>query len=103
MPTGLVSLYCHLADDRTAEDSVMHVTLTKLQRGETWPAVLKGHELDPLTQQQDQQRLLLERFQREVSAVWGGVAVLCTSPSRHCVHASASSQLPRLLRHSRTV
>lgn len=35
-------------------------------QGETWQAVIKGHELDPVAQQQDQQRLLLERFQREV-------------------------------------
>eukprot|EP00775_Hariotina_reticulata_P010064 gene10064-10219_t len=33
--------------------------------GEPWPAAIHGHELDPITQQQDQQRLLLERFQRE--------------------------------------
>jgi hypothetical protein len=37
-------------------------------QGETWQAVIKGHELDPMSQQQDQQRLLLERFQREVRA-----------------------------------
>lgn len=36
-------------------------------QGETWQAVIKGHEVDPMSQQQDQQRLLLERFQREVS------------------------------------
>jgi hypothetical protein len=36
-------------------------------QGEPWAAVIKGHELDPMTQQQDQQRLMLERFQREVS------------------------------------
>lgn len=41
-------------------------TLHVLLQGETWPAVLRGHELDPMTAQQDQQRLLLERFQREV-------------------------------------
>lgn len=35
-------------------------------QGEPWQAVIKGHELDMLAQQQDQQRLLLERFQREV-------------------------------------
>lgn len=35
-------------------------------QGETWQAVIKGHELDPMAQQQDQQRLMLERFQREV-------------------------------------
>lgn len=38
-------------------------------QGETWQAVIKGHELDPMSQQQDQQRLLLERFQREVRAL----------------------------------
>jgi hypothetical protein len=35
-------------------------------QGEPWLAVLQGHELDPVKQQEDQQRLLLERFQREV-------------------------------------
>jgi hypothetical protein len=35
-------------------------------QGEPWLAVLQGHELDPAKQQEDQQRLLLERFQREV-------------------------------------
>lgn len=35
-------------------------------QGEPWLAVLQGHELDPAKQQADQQRLLLERFQREV-------------------------------------
>lgn len=38
-------------------------------QGETWQAVIQGHEVDPMSQQQDQQRLLLERFQREVSRV----------------------------------
>jgi hypothetical protein len=42
-----------------------HLLLSGAQ-GETWQAVIKGHELDPMAQQQDQQRLLLERFQREV-------------------------------------
>jgi hypothetical protein len=42
------------------------VTLTKLEAGEPWPAVIRGHEVDVLTQQQEQQRLMLERFQREV-------------------------------------
>jgi hypothetical protein len=36
------------------------------EQGEPWLAVLQGHELDPAKQQEDQQRLLLERFQREV-------------------------------------
>eukprot|EP00879_Flechtneria_rotunda_P012894 GHRR01013466.1.p1 GENE.GHRR01013466.1~~GHRR01013466.1.p1 ORF type:complete len:156 (+),score=25.37 GHRR01013466.1:309-776(+) len=64
----------------TLEDQVMHVTLTKLEQGEPWLAVIKGHELDPATQQQDQQRLLLERFQQEhpgfdfSSATFNGMA-----------------------------
>lgn len=44
-------------------------------KGETWQALIKGHELNPVAQQQDQQRLLLERFQREVrqKLVWAGL------------------------------
>eukprot|EP00879_Flechtneria_rotunda_P031323 GHRR01034204.1.p1 GENE.GHRR01034204.1~~GHRR01034204.1.p1 ORF type:complete len:143 (+),score=28.90 GHRR01034204.1:283-711(+) len=51
-----------------------------LLQGEPWLAVIKGHELDPATQQQDQQRLLLERFQQEhpgfdfSSATFNGMA-----------------------------
>ncbi len=39
-----------------------------LPQGEPWRSALRGHELDPVTQQQDQQRLMLERFQNEVRA-----------------------------------
>lgn len=53
-----------------AEDGELHVTLTKLEAGDPWPAVIKGHEVDPLTQQKEQQRLMLERFQREVRRVF---------------------------------
>lgn len=48
------------------EDGELTISLTKLQPGEPWPAAIKGHEPDALTQQQEQQRLMLERFQREV-------------------------------------
>jgi hypothetical protein len=51
---------------RAAEDGELHVTLTKLEAGDPWPAVLVGHEVDAVTQQKEQQRLMLERFQREV-------------------------------------
>ncbi|KAJ9519370.1 hypothetical protein QJQ45_023166 [Haematococcus lacustris] len=33
--------------------------------GEPWPSALRGHEADPLTQQRDTERLMLERFQQE--------------------------------------
>ncbi len=49
----------------TLEDATLHITLQKLQPGEPWPSAMAGHALDPLAAQQDQQRLLLERFQQE--------------------------------------
>jgi len=35
------------------------------RQGEPWAAALAGHALDPLRQQSEQKRLLLERFQEE--------------------------------------
>jgi len=35
-------------------------------QGEPWPSALKGHDLNPALQQQETQRLMLERFQAEV-------------------------------------
>ncbi|GFR49668.1 hypothetical protein Agub_g11814, partial [Astrephomene gubernaculifera] len=49
----------------TLEDGVLHVSLTKLDDGEPWPSALSGHLLDPVAQQADTQRLMLERFQVE--------------------------------------
>ncbi|PNW79853.1 hypothetical protein CHLRE_08g369400v5 [Chlamydomonas reinhardtii] len=49
----------------TLEDGVLHVSLTKLEEGEPWRSAIAGHDLDPATQQADQQRLMLERFQAE--------------------------------------
>ena len=54
------------------EDGELPISLTKLEAGQPWPSVIKGHEADPVTQQQDQQRLMLERFQREVGATQAG-------------------------------
>ena len=61
------------------EDGELHISLTKLEQGDPWPSAIKGHEMDVVTQQAEQQRLMLERFQREVRArahvqlacVWG--------------------------------
>lgn len=36
------------------------------EQGEPWIAALAGHHVDPLKQQAEQQRLMLERFQQEV-------------------------------------
>jgi hypothetical protein len=42
-------------------------------QGEPWPSAIKGHELDPFARQKEQQRILLERFQVEVSVAGDGV------------------------------
>jgi hypothetical protein len=42
------------------------INLQKMKKGETWLAAFKGHgELDPLTQEEDKKRLMLERFAEE--------------------------------------
>ncbi|GAQ86724.1 Nuclear distribution protein C [Klebsormidium nitens] len=50
----------------TVEDGVLHVTLQKAERGKAWQSALAGHtSLDPLSSEQEQKRLMLERFQQE--------------------------------------
>ena len=49
----------------TLEDGTLHVSLEKGMEGETWLSAILGHELDAVTAQEDQKRLLLERFQNE--------------------------------------
>ena len=41
-------------------------TVPAVEQGEPWIAALAGHHVDPLKQQAEQQRLMLERFQHEV-------------------------------------
>jgi len=42
------------------------VNLQKMRKGEMWTSALHGHGvLDPLTQEEDKKRLMLERFQEE--------------------------------------
>lgn len=63
-----------------AADGVIQISLQKANVAETWPCALKGAipvdnaltrraghgQLNPVEQQQVQQKILLERFQREV-------------------------------------
>ena len=51
-------------------------------QGEPWPAAFVGHEVDPLTQQEEQRRLMLERFQQEVLSLtaWPERLHAVTSP-----------------------
>ncbi|KAK9810591.1 hypothetical protein WJX73_002905 [Symbiochloris irregularis] len=49
----------------TVEGGYLNLQICKAQEGEPWPCALAGHEIDAVQQQQDQQRLMLERFQTE--------------------------------------
>lgn len=46
----------------------MHITLQKRDKGQTWPSPILGQgQLDPLAAESEQKRLMLQRFQEEVS------------------------------------
>ena len=50
------------------DDGIIHIVLVKAHRGETWDCPLRGRledPVDPMTKQQIQKDLLLERFQEE--------------------------------------
>ncbi|KAI5678947.1 hypothetical protein M9H77_09897 [Catharanthus roseus] len=50
----------------TLEDDIMHVTLQKREKGQTWSSPIQGQgQLDPYTTDQEQRRLMLQRFQEE--------------------------------------
>ncbi|KAK9846275.1 hypothetical protein WJX81_000693 [Elliptochloris bilobata] len=49
----------------TVDDGVLNLQLCKADKGEPWQCALVGHAIDPLRQQSEQKRLLLERFQEE--------------------------------------
>ena len=48
------------------QDGELTINLQKMRKAETWPTALRGHgQLDPLAKQEDQKRLMLERFGEE--------------------------------------
>ncbi|KAK9279124.1 hypothetical protein L1049_012799 [Liquidambar formosana] len=50
----------------TIEDDIMHITLQKRDKGQTWPSPILGQgQLDPLSTDLEQKRLMLQRFQEE--------------------------------------
>ncbi|CAN0336716.1 unnamed protein product [Phaeothamnion confervicola] len=58
------------------EDGEININLQKVAKGQTWGAALRGREgrgglqaaeVDPITRQNMQKQILLERFQEEVS------------------------------------
>ncbi|KAF5188379.1 Hsp20-like chaperones superfamily protein [Thalictrum thalictroides] len=58
----------------TLEDDIMHITLQKRDIGQTWASPILGQgQLDPVTTDLEQKRLMLQRFQEEViSSVFFG-------------------------------
>ncbi|KAL2898722.1 NudC domain-containing protein 2 [Bienertia sinuspersici] len=47
-------------------DDTMHITLQKRDKGETWSSPIVGSgQLDPLSADEEQKRLMLQRFQEE--------------------------------------
>ncbi|GMI92211.1 Nuclear Migration 1 [Hibiscus trionum] len=50
----------------TLEDDIMHITLQKRDKGQTWPSPILGQgHLDPYSTDLEQKRLMLQRFQEE--------------------------------------
>ncbi|KAL6527259.1 hypothetical protein OROGR_016349 [Orobanche gracilis] len=51
----------------TLEDDIMHITLQKRDKGQTWSSPIMGQgQLDPYATDLEQKRLMLQRFQEEV-------------------------------------
>jgi hypothetical protein len=60
--------------DNNTEDGEMHITLQKREKGKTWSSPIQGQGiLDPYAIDQEQKRLMLQRFQEEVYSTF------CTS------------------------
>lgn len=50
----------------TIEDDIMHITLQKRDKGQTWASPILGQgQLDPYATDLEQKRLMLQRFQEE--------------------------------------
>jgi len=60
-----LKLVINLEDgDNNTEDSEMHITLQKREKGKTWSSPIQGQGLlDPYAADQEQKRLMLQRFQ----------------------------------------
>ncbi|KAF9604912.1 hypothetical protein IFM89_011194 [Coptis chinensis] len=50
----------------TIEDDILHITLQKREKGQTWVSPISGQgQLDPYASDLEQKRLMLQRFQEE--------------------------------------
>jgi hypothetical protein len=75
------------------------------RQGEPWASALVGHALDPLRQQSEQKRLLLERFQEEVRPCAGSQQWKALSPAskqEHMLLHAAAAHYDSLLCSERT-
>ncbi|KAJ0450391.1 putative CS domain, HSP20-like chaperone, NudC family [Helianthus annuus] len=51
----------------TIEDDVLHITLQKRDKDQTWSSPIQGQgQLDPYAADLEQKRLMLQKFQEEV-------------------------------------
>jgi hypothetical protein len=77
----------------------MHVTLQKRQKGQPWPSAIAGHgNLDAFTADQEQRRLMLERFQEEVCTE--NFVLFLLHPKSCFLNLSQSASSPSLLPYS---
>lgn len=65
----ILLLFCSsLICNYMAEDDIMHITLQKRDKGQTWASPISGQgQLDPYYSDLEQKRLMLQRFQEEVN------------------------------------
>ncbi|XP_062225425.1 uncharacterized protein LOC133924067 isoform X2 [Phragmites australis] len=71
----------------TIEDGEMHITLQKREKGKTWSSPIQGQGiLDPYAADQEQKRLMLQRFQEEQDLTFVNHQLYC-----HRWYANASS------------
>lgn len=83
-----VDAFCHdelLILEFGAEDDIMHITLQKRDKGQTWASPILGQgQLDPYSTDLEQKRLMLQRFQEEVSFVFGSNPFFVCRGIRSC-------------------
>ncbi|OMO90448.1 HSP20-like chaperone [Corchorus olitorius] len=67
-------LFCPVKTDSsfwTLEDDIMHITLQKRDKGQTWASPILGQgQLDPYATDLEQKRLMLQRFQEECAIAY---------------------------------
>ncbi|KAL9320042.1 hypothetical protein ACSQ67_011881 [Phaseolus vulgaris] len=77
----------------TLEDDIMHITMQKRDKGQTWASPILGQgQLDPYSTDLEQKRLMLQRFQEEVSFAF--ITILFQNPGFDFSQAQFSGNCP---------